>query len=198
MYEIFTIFAAMKKALRNFLFLALAVLYTMSTMGYGVHRCTEDGTASLILLFGETPCEWVHSHIDSDGNTYTHAHAPGEHHHHHCTGEECNGSCTGGHHECGDVECCGNCNCCTGEECCSGHSSNCCSTSVYTVSHDQNTTEDFQVFAPQPAVVDFLFQSYLEIAAFSDNSSACGIAPQFQNSLGQQGKMQSVICTFRV
>lgn len=182
MYEIFTIFAAMKKALRNFLFLALAVLYTMSTMGYGVHRCTEDGTASLILLFGETPCEWVHSHIDSDGNTYTHSHAPGEHHHEHCTGEECSGSCNGGN----------------GDECCSNHSSNCCSTSVYTVSHDQNTTEDFQVIAPQPAVVDFLFQSYLEIAAFSDNSSACGIAPQFQNSLGQQGKMQSVICTFRV
>jgi len=71
-------------------FLAVIALYIVSTMGYGVHRCTADGTASLILLFGESPCEYVHSHMDGHGNTYTHSHAPGEHHN--CDGEH--------HHEC--------------------------------------------------------------------------------------------------
>ena len=91
----------MKSFVRNILFIAVALLYIVSTMGYGVHKCASDGTASLILLFGETPCEWVHSHIDDEGNCYTHAHNPAEHH----------GCC---HH---------------GEE--QEHDDDCCSTSVY-------------------------------------------------------------------
>ena len=71
----------MRSIMRNIAFMAVAVLYIVSTMGYGVHRCSTDGTASLILLFGETPCEFAHSHMDADGNCYTHSHAPGEQHH---------------------------------------------------------------------------------------------------------------------
>ena len=71
----------MRCIMRNMAFLAVAVLYIVSTMGYGVHRCSIDGTASLILLFGEAPCEFVHSHMDADGSCYTHSHAPGEQHH---------------------------------------------------------------------------------------------------------------------
>lgn len=81
--------------MRNMAILAVIALYIVSTMGYGVHRCTADGTASLILLFGESPCEYVHSHMDEHGNTYTHSHAPGEHH-----------NCTHHHGENGHEGCC--------------------------------------------------------------------------------------------
>lgn len=77
----------MKSFAKNILFVAVVLLYTVSTMGYGVHKCSADGSASLIVFLGESPCEWVHSHIDEDGNTYTHAHAPGHHH------QECSGDC---------------------------------------------------------------------------------------------------------
>lgn len=70
----------MKSFIRNIFFVAVALMYIISTMGYGVHRCTADGSASLVVFLGESPCEWVHSHTDEDGNTYTHAHAPGHHH----------------------------------------------------------------------------------------------------------------------
>lgn len=47
----------MKQIIRNILFLAIIALYVFSTMGYGVHKCTSDGSASLVILFAETPCE---------------------------------------------------------------------------------------------------------------------------------------------
>lgn len=117
----------MKSFVRNILFIAVALLYIVSTMGYGVHKCASDGTASLILLFGETPCEWVHSHIDDEGNCYTHAHNPAEHH----------GCC---HH---------------GEE--QEHDDDCCSTSVYVLTHDQTTQEDVQILVPSFFLIDSLF-----------------------------------------
>ncbi len=76
----------MKGFIRNIFFVAVALLYMISTMGYGVHRCTAEGSASLVVFLGESPCEWVHSHTDVNGNSYTHAHAPG--HHHDCS-EDC-------------------------------------------------------------------------------------------------------------
>ena len=74
----------MKSFVRNILFIAVALLYIVSTMGYGVHKCASDGTASLILLFGETPCE------------YAHAHNPAEHH----------GCCHHGEEQEHDDDCC--------------------------------------------------------------------------------------------
>lgn len=45
-------------------------------MGYGVHECAKEGSRDVILLFGETPCEYLHSHLDEQGNIFTHAHEP--------------------------------------------------------------------------------------------------------------------------
>lgn len=54
----------MRSIMRNMAFMAVALLYIVSTMGYGVHKCSTDGTASLILLFGEAPCNHDHHHSD--------------------------------------------------------------------------------------------------------------------------------------
>lgn len=47
----------------------------ITTMGLGLHECKHDGTKNVIVFFGETPCEYVHSHIDSNGHIYCHKHA---------------------------------------------------------------------------------------------------------------------------
>ena len=100
-------------------------------MGYGVHKCNAEGTASLILLFGEAPCEYVHSHTDSNGNTYTHAHHPGNH--------SCSHGCT--HHPDDQHH--------TDEH----NHEDCCSTSVYVLTHDQNTNDSSQWDVPQPQLM---------------------------------------------
>lgn len=112
----------MKSFVRNILFVAVALLYIVSTMGFGVHKCASEGSASLVVLFGETPCEYVHSHVDADGNAFTHAHDPAEHH-----------DCSCHHYDCDSVE---------------EHSGNCCSTSVYVLTHDQTTQEDVAIALP--------------------------------------------------
>lgn len=178
--KFFITFAAMKKALRNILFFAVALLYIISTMGLGVHKCTDEGTASLILLFGETPCEWVHTHVDSEGNSYTHSHAPGEHHPHHCNGGDDTGHCSGEHDYC----------------CADEHSSNCCSTSVYTITHDQNTTEDFQVSVPQPLEIGFMFQPADAVILSAATCALSGI-PSTGQTVVQLGSRQALMCTFR-
>lgn len=65
----------MKKIVSYLLMLSVAILYVVSTMGYGIHVCKHDGTQDVIVLFGETPCEFIHSHLDGTGYIYTHAHA---------------------------------------------------------------------------------------------------------------------------
>ena len=42
-------------------------MYIVSTMGYGIHECSHDGTKVMMVLFGETPCEIAHS---EGGNTH--------------------------------------------------------------------------------------------------------------------------------
>ena len=121
----------MKQIMRDMLFIMVAILYVVSTMGYGVHKCDAEGTASLILLFGETPCEYVHSHTDSNGNTYTHAHHPGNH--------SCSHGCT--HHPDDQHH--------TDEH----NHEDCCSTSVYVLTHDQNTNDSSQWDVPQPQLM---------------------------------------------
>lgn len=64
----------MKKVFRNGLFLFVALLYVVSTMGYAVHVCTDDGTAQLILMYGESPC----AHECESGCGHSH-----DHHHNH-------------------------------------------------------------------------------------------------------------------
>ena len=35
-------------------------MYIISTMGYGIHECSHDGTKNMMVLFAETPCEIAH------------------------------------------------------------------------------------------------------------------------------------------
>lgn len=177
-------------------FLAVMALYIVSTMGYGVHKCTSDGTASLILLFGESPCEYVHTHVDEHGNSYTHSHAPGKHeeacgHGHHegeCGGHHGNGC--GGHHTAGhhDGSCVG-----------AGHAEEhdgCCSTDVYVLTHDQNTVEDNLQFLPQALLVADVMQDILAMqvpaATFSSDYG------RLLQALHPKDGQQAVLCTFRI
>lgn len=68
------------KPLRSYLTYAFSIglllVYLMGTMGVGTHECTHNHQRSVILFFGEDPCEYLHSHIDSNGHIYTHSHAP--------------------------------------------------------------------------------------------------------------------------
>ena len=54
----------MKRSLSILLVLVTCVTYILSTMGYGVHECAQSGSKDVILLFNETPCEYIHSHGD--------------------------------------------------------------------------------------------------------------------------------------
>ena len=46
----------------SYLFSVIIVgLYILSTMGYGVHECSHNGTKNMMVLFGESPCEHSHS-----------------------------------------------------------------------------------------------------------------------------------------
>ncbi len=165
----------MKSIMRNLAFFAVAVMYIVSTMGYGVHRCTADGTASIILLFGETPCEYVHSHIDSHGNTYTHSHAHDGHHH--------SGDCADDH--CGKEECS-----------CSHHSSNCCSTKVYVLTEDQNIGQEDCLVAPDFQIINgmavYLPQQFAAVAVeLGQSEYNLKIFPYKEGP-------QAVLCTFRI
>lgn len=62
----------MRHVIRNILFVAVIALYVFSTMGYGVHKCTSDGSASLVILFAETLC--VHQDVCGDQEGCCHHH----------------------------------------------------------------------------------------------------------------------------
>lgn len=167
----------MKSLVRNMFFAAVMLVYIVSTMGYGVHRCTTDGTASLILLFGESPCEYVHSHMDEHGNSYTHSHAPGEH----------NGECDGHHEgECGhhhtDVE----------------HEHNgCCSTDVYVITEDQAASEDSFELAPQMILLASSYSEDIAAGSFLSLHPSSNSASLLQ-TLHPKEAPQAVLCTFRI
>ena len=167
----------MKQIMRDMLFIMVATLYVVSTMGYGVHKCNAEGTASLILLFGETPCEYVHSHTDSNGNTYTHSHFPDSH--------NCSHGCA--HNHDGQPH--------HGEE----HShEDCCSTNVYVLTHDQNTKDSSQWDIPQPR----LFAALLWDDTMSQVWSSCQIQSLEDESdemlLPHCVGVQAQLCTFRI
>ena len=167
----------MKQIMRDMLFIMVATLYVVSTMGYGVHKCDAEGTASLILLFGETPCEYVHSHTDSNGNTYTHAHHPDDH--------SCSHGCTHHHHDAPQNE---------GEN---GHEG-CCSTSVYVLTHDQNTNDSSQWDVPQPQLFAALLwdDSMPQVRSSFQMQS---LEDECDETLLPHGVgMQAQLCTFRI
>lgn len=77
----------MKNIFRNIFLVAVAALYFFSTMGYGVHKCSSEGTASLILLCGGVPCESAHSDSHSDSHSDADGHECGC-----CHKDECGNS----------------------------------------------------------------------------------------------------------
>ena len=70
----------MNKLLSYLVVILVGALYIASTMGYGVHNCEKDGTQNVVLLFGDNSCEALHSHIDGNGNIYSHKHEQGHNH----------------------------------------------------------------------------------------------------------------------
>ena len=51
----------MKKFISYLFSLLFGVIYILSTMGYGVHKCRLEGTNDVIVMFNTTPCEYAHS-----------------------------------------------------------------------------------------------------------------------------------------
>lgn len=126
--------------------IAVTLLYLVSTMGYGVHECIAEGTKDIIVLFGESPCEFVHTHSHKSdyGNTSAHHHA----HNALCESGHCN------HHTL-------------------LHGAGCCKTTVYSATQDQqvkSTVMDFQ--APSFDIASYLSdaQDQFEIYALLEKS----------------------------
>lgn len=139
----------MKKFLSCLFLLAVVAMYIVSTMGYGIHECKHDGSKDVIVLFGETPCEYVHSHLDSEGHVYTHAHNP-EQHKKYIKQVSCG---------------CGQCAVADAYV----HTGECCRTTVFSVSSDQ-TIEDNANIAVPFFYIDFALCPLNLSFSFSQNS----------------------------
>ena len=50
----------MKNCISRILMSIMVGMYIISTMGYGIHECSHDGTKNMMVLFAETPCEVAH------------------------------------------------------------------------------------------------------------------------------------------
>ena len=50
----------MKNCISRILMSVMVGMYIISTMGYGIHECSHDGTKNVMVLFAETPCEIAH------------------------------------------------------------------------------------------------------------------------------------------
>ena len=147
----------MKRFIRDILFIAVALLYMVSTMGFGVHSCTADGTESLSVLYVESPCAHEHEGHNPDSGC--------PHHH--------------------------------GEDCSHTHQEDCCSTDVYVVTHDQNTTEDVQISVPEIELpyyacnaVDFLV-SYSIVKRIEAGNGIAG-------DMGLEPGSRAELCSFRI
>ncbi len=162
----------MKSFVKSILFLSVTILYVVSTMGFGVHRCTMDGTASVILLFGNTPCAYAHSHGDEGYHLHScQEHSCQEHHGEAHNGEE--------HHQ---------------EK---HHGDDCCSTDVYVVSHDQTLADDNNI-TPVPFSFDMAIVHYNSHIEVSSGVAGC---KEFIGSAGgafHKSHSQAAFCLFRV
>lgn len=122
----------MKRGVANIISIFSAVVYLLSTMGYGVHICDRDGSRNIILMFGETPCEYVHSHIDASGHLFTHSHSIVSRGNSlaHSADDFCQDGCPEPGCSCSDA---------------SHHGDNCCKTIVFVLSHDQLNSDNSQI-----------------------------------------------------
>lgn len=128
---------ALKNLLLSTLCSLLALLYITATMGIGLHECQESNSRALILFFGESPCEYVHSHIDKEGHIYTHSHAP----------YSAEGNIAHNH---GTKAGCGCKEHLSGEEgfCLHKHNAGCCKTTAFVLSHEQESQHSLVVERP--------------------------------------------------
>lgn len=116
--------------------IVMVVIYMISSMGLGLHECRLDGTKKIIVFFGESPCEYSHSHIDENGNIYSHSHSDSDSHF-------LDSSC----------------------KCTKHHDNNCCKTISYVLSDEQLLLESHsilvynQVIAIQPDLYSYKFDS---------------------------------------
>ena len=114
-----------------------------STMGYAVHKCSRQGTVNAVILFNETPCQCAKHNQQSNS---------------------------------ADAEKSANCCscCCSKEEPKTEESGECkdkcCTTEVFTITHDQVNSQN--LYADAPAISDILFD--LDIHWISDISTIKG------------------------
>ena len=164
----------MKSFVKGILFLSVTILYVVSTMGFGVHRCTSDGSASIMLLFGNAPCAYAHSHGEEGYHLHTcdaasvhehHDHEPCEEHDHH--GQE--------HH----------------------HTEDCCSTDVYVVTHDQTLTDDNNFAAPL-FPFDAAFINYRPLIVEQADFTGYKEIPGSVHGALHKSHLQASFCVFRV
>ena len=158
----------MNKILRNIFLVAVAALYIFSTMGYGVHKCSSEGTASLILLCGVVPCESAHSGSAHSG-THSDTHLDTD------------------SHECG---------CCHNDDCGNSHDKDCCSTNVYKVSHDQAAAETDIDIAPLASDVSSLMADMYKILS-ATGQSVCNPSDWDVRDCVYEASL-AVLCTFLV
>lgn len=153
----------MKSFAKVILVLAVSLLYVVSTMGYGVHRCVVDGTASVVLLFGEAPCDYAHQHEQHGDGECGHRHGES----HDCSSHE--------NHE---------------------HDGNCCSTSVYVLTQDQDTVQDTHFDVPVADCISPAYDCTADILSADLDSN-----DWFRESSGDvtlPGPAQALFCIFRV
>jgi hypothetical protein len=105
----------MKRAVKYLFTAFVALLYVAAYMGFGIHRCNAEHTASFVLMAGDLSCEAIHVHAGH--------HHDGDHHDHH---DGCDEDCDC-HHVPG---------------CFHFHSSKCCTTDFYSVT-DAQDSDDF-------------------------------------------------------
>ena len=141
-----------KKIVTFSLSLSLLVMYMIASMGMGLHECSHDGTSKLIVFFGESPCSYAHSHIDTHGHLYTHTHltVPGHFHKHLSDGS---------------VKEIGNIANTTEYQ----HDGHCCKTTAFVLSHEQKI-QDYRIMsAPLLLCIGVLSDDYFSLKSKLDH-----------------------------
>ena len=147
----------MKRIIRDILFIAVALLYIVSTMGFGVHCCSVEGTESLSVLYVENPCAHKHEGNNPDKGC-AHQHGDGCEH---------------------------------------SHQKGCCSTDVYVVTEDQNTTEEEPIVVPEMELPHYAC-SILDLQlsyGVVEMMDADGISAE---GIGLASESRTELCSFRI
>lgn len=161
-----------KKTLISCFSVVLLIMYMVASMGMGLHECSHDGTKKLIVFFGESPCEYAHSHIDSHGHLYTHTHlAVSGHIHKHLSDgsiKDLGGSIA--------------------NTTVYQHDGHCCKTTAFVLSHEQRTQDCQVISAPSFICIGVL---PMESASFK-GTSGCFATDQNAYCMGDEPPVSQV------